>query len=59
MSKDGPTEGFQAALSKFAEAAPVQQSLVGEDGLPIFVAAHRFQGAKPGYLFSRGAFGVG
>ena len=59
MSIQAPSAVLQAALSRFAEAAPGQQALVGEDGLPTFVAAPRFQGAKPGYFFSKGAFGVG
>ena len=59
MSQAAPTAVLQAALSRFAEAAPVQQALVGDDGLPVFVAAPKFTGAKQGYYYGKGAFGVG
>jgi hypothetical protein len=41
---------LQQAISKFEEA--------GGDGPPFLPAPH-FQGAKPGYFFSRGAQGLG
>ena len=37
----------------------MQQALVGDDGFPKYVAAPKFTGAKQGYYYGRGAFGVG
>ncbi|PSC73978.1 beta-catenin 1 [Micractinium conductrix] len=48
-----PTAILQAAISKFEERSD------GVSGLPQFMAAPRFAGARPGYYFGRGASGVG
>ncbi|KAL4421715.1 hypothetical protein ABPG77_002331 [Micractinium sp. CCAP 211/92] len=46
-----PTAILQQAISQFEQE--------GSRALPEFVAAPKFQGARPGYYFGRGASGVG
>lgn len=49
--RQAPTAILQQALSQFEAEEPSQQA--------AFVPAARFQGARPGYYFSKGPNGLG